>query len=125
MAWSDLPFHFCSPRWAVTVRVEERHKENERRPAFFLRRCRKLRSGQKRVNEADVIATCVGVDSLMNALGTWDNGIVYGPRGTGKTHALHYLAKRKRAKGNRVLYIDMEQDVGATEDVMPIHLSLG
>ncbi|WP_424348319.1 hypothetical protein [Kocuria sp. CH-021] len=69
----------------------------------------------ERVSEQDVIATYVGVDSLVNALKTRDNGIVYGRRGTGKTHALKYLAEIERAKGNSVVYIDMEQDVGSTE----------
>ncbi|MFT4227057.1 hypothetical protein [Micropruina sp.] len=69
----------------------------------------------ERVNETDVIATYVGVDSLVNALGSRDNGIVYGRRGTGKTHALKYLAEIERSKGNRVIYIDMEQDLGSTE----------
>lgn len=69
----------------------------------------------ERVNESDVIATYVGVDSLVNALGARDNGIVYGRRGTGKTHALKYLAETERSKGNRVIYIDMEQDLGSTE----------
>lgn len=69
----------------------------------------------ERVNEADVVATYVGVDSLVNALGARDNGIVFGRRGTGKTHALKYLAETEKSKGNRVVYIDMEQDVGSTE----------
>ena len=44
-------------------------------------------------------------------IGAKDNGIVFGRRGTGKTHALKYVAQTERAKGNRVVYIDMEQDV--------------
>ncbi len=69
----------------------------------------------ERVNENDVLATYVNIDSLTNALGARDNGIVYGRRGTGKTHALKYLAQTERDKGHRVIYIDMEQDVGSTE----------
>ena len=67
------------------------------------------------VSEDDVLATYVNVDSLTAALGARDNGIVFGRRGTGKTHALKYIAQTERAKGNRVVYIDMEQDVGSTE----------
>lgn len=69
----------------------------------------------ERVNEDDVLATYVNVDSLTNALGARDNGILFGRRGTGKTHALKYVAQTERDKGNRVVYIDMEQDVGSTE----------
>lgn len=69
----------------------------------------------ERVDEDDVIDTYVNIDSLTNALAARDNGIVFGRRGTGKTHALKYVAQTERAKGNRVVYIDMEQDVGSTE----------
>ncbi|MCT1956782.1 ORC-CDC6 family AAA ATPase [Kocuria rhizophila] len=69
----------------------------------------------ERVDPADVVATYVGVDSLVNALTTRDNGIVFGRRGTGKTHALKYLAEIEKSKGRRVIYIDMEHDTGSTE----------
>ena len=69
----------------------------------------------ERVSEDDVLATYVSVESLTAALGAKDNGIVFGRRGTGKTHALKYLQATELKKGNRVVYIDMEQDVGSTE----------
>lgn len=69
----------------------------------------------ERVSEDDVLATYVSVESLTAALGARDNGIVFGRRGTGKTHALKYLQQTELEKGNRVVYIDMEQDVGSTE----------
>ena len=62
-----------------------------------------------------MLNTYVEAPSLVNALGAADNGIVYGRRGTGKTHALRYLAERERNKGNLVVYIDMSQDLGSTE----------
>lgn len=69
----------------------------------------------ERVSEDDVLATYVNVESLTAALSARDNGVVFGRRGTGKTHALKYVAQTEREKGNRVVYIDMEQDVGSTE----------
>lgn len=69
----------------------------------------------ERVSEDDVLATYVNIESLTHALAARDNGIVFGRRGTGKTHALKYVAQTERDKGNRVVYIDMEQDVGSTE----------
>ena len=69
----------------------------------------------ERVSDDDVLATYVNIESLTNALAARDNGIVFGRRGTGKTHALKYVAKTERDKGNRVVYIDLEQDVGSTE----------
>ena len=69
----------------------------------------------ERVSEEDVLATYVNVESLTAALGARDNGLVFGRRGTGKTHALKYVAQTEREKGDRVVDIDMEQDVGSTE----------
>ncbi|TCJ00805.1 hypothetical protein [Aeromicrobium sp. IC_218] len=69
----------------------------------------------ERVSEDDVLATYVNVESLTAALSARDNGIIFGRRGTGKTHALKYVAQTEREKGNRVVFIDMEQDVGSTE----------
>jgi hypothetical protein len=66
-------------------------------------------------DDAQVIETYVDAGGLASALMTRDNGIVYGRRGTGKTHALKYLAETRRARGDFVLYIDMEQDLGSTE----------
>ena len=42
----------------------------------------------ERVSEDDVLATYVNDESLTAALGAKDNGIVFGRRVTGKTHAL-------------------------------------
>jgi hypothetical protein len=50
----------------------------------------------ERVSEDDVLATYVNVESLTAALGAKDNGIVFGRRGTGKTHALKYVAQTER-----------------------------
>ena len=66
-------------------------------------------------DEAQVIETYVDAGGLVSALVTRDNGVVYGRRGTGKTHALKYLAESRRAAGDFVLYLDVEQDLGSTE----------
>jgi hypothetical protein len=66
-------------------------------------------------DDAQVLQTYVDAGGLVNALMTRDNGVVYGRRGTGKTHALKYLAETRRSRGDFVLYIDMEQDLGSTE----------
>lgn len=52
----------------------------------------------ERVGDDDVMATYVNIESLTNALAARDNGIVFGRRGTGKTHALKYVAKTERDK---------------------------
>ena len=77
-----------------------------------------LQSVEKRIERADddhIVATYVDNPVLVDALSTRDNGIVFGRRGTGKTHALKYLAETERAKGSFVVYIDIEQDLGSTE----------
>ncbi|WP_404474756.1 hypothetical protein [Microbacterium aerolatum] len=81
----------------------------------LLRALQEVEKRAELVSENDVLATYVEVDSLTAALGQRDNGIIFGRRGTGKTHALKYVSETERTKGNRVVYIDMEQDVGSTE----------
>ncbi len=81
----------------------------------LLRALQEVEKRAERVSDEQVIATYVDTGALVNALATRDNGIIYGRRGTGKTHALKYLAETERKKGNFVVYIDMEQDTGSTE----------
>lgn len=69
----------------------------------------------ERSADESVIATYVDDPSLVGALTASDNGIISGRRGTGKTHALKYLAETRRREGETVVYIDMEQDIGSTE----------
>lgn len=69
----------------------------------------------ERTADEYVVATYVDDPSLVGALAASDNGIISGRRGTGKTHALKYLAETRRGVGDTVVYIDMEQDIGSTE----------
>ena len=73
------------------------------------------RRAERVQNEYDVIQTYVEAPALVNALGAADNGTVSGRRGTGKTHALRYLAERQRTNGDLVMYIDMSSDLGSSE----------
>ena len=83
--------------------------------ADLLRALQELEKRAERVSSENVIATYVDAGALVGALMTTDNGVIYGRRGTGKTHALKFLAESERAKGSFVVYIDMEQDTGSTE----------
>ncbi|MFS0895839.1 hypothetical protein [Mycolicibacterium litorale] len=69
----------------------------------------------ERTADENVIATYVDDPSMVGALMSPDNGIISGRRGTGKTHALRFLAETRRKAGDVVVYIDMEQDIGSTE----------
>lgn len=71
----------------------------------------------ERVGEVHVTETYVSAGSLIDALSSYDNGVIFGRRGTGKTHALRYLAGQRKAEGDLVILIDMEQDLGSTESI--------
>lgn len=71
----------------------------------------------ERVSDEHVVATYVDSGGLSDALSNRDNGIIYGRRGTGKTHALKYLEQTESRKNNLVIYIDIERDLGSTEGI--------
>jgi hypothetical protein len=81
----------------------------------LLRALQEVERRAERASDDTVVATYVDTTALVGALLTTDNGIVYGRRGTGKTHDLKYLAETERQTGNFVVYIDMEQYTGSTE----------
>ena len=65
---------------------------------------------QRRAEQGDpdvLVQTFVDVGSLFTLLSTQDHQILYGRRGTGKTHALHYLRARVEEKGDAAAYIDL------------------
>lgn len=64
----------------------------------------------KRAEKQDtkhLIDTFVDVGPLFTLLQNQDHQIIYGRRGTGKTHALSYLLNHLRSKGHIPAYIDM------------------
>lgn len=54
-----------------------------------------------------LVSTFVDVGGLFTLLSTRDNHILYGRRGTGKSHILYYLASSVENKGNIPVLIDM------------------
>lgn len=82
----------------------------------LLRALQEVEKRAERVHDDQhVINTYVEAGALVNALAARDNGIVAGRRGTGKTHALRYLAETERTKGSFVVFIDIDKDLGSTE----------
>ncbi len=65
------------------------------------------------VDPSTLVQTFVDVGPLFSALAGIDHQIVYGRRGTGKTHALVYLAHDVAKKGDIPVYLDMRR-VGST-----------
>lgn len=57
--------------------------------------------------------TFVDVGNLSSAISTYDHQIIYGRRGTGKTHAVSYLAESSKARRDLSVYIDL-RTVGST-----------
>jgi hypothetical protein len=51
--------------------------------------------------------TFVPVEPIPSLMESVDNQIIYGRRGTGKTHLLKYLAETKKREGDVALYIDL------------------
>jgi Cdc6-like AAA superfamily ATPase len=66
----------------------------------FLKRAE--RSSQERL-----VSTFVGIDNLVAALNSSDHRIIFGRRGTGKTHALSYIADAREKTGEHATLIDL------------------
>lgn len=65
---------------------------------------------QRRAEQGDpevLVQTFVDVGPLFTLLSSRDHQILYGRRGTGKTHALQYLRARISERGDFVAYIDL------------------
>ncbi|QOX78331.1 hypothetical protein FY034_05085 [Trichlorobacter lovleyi] len=67
----------------------------------------------EKVDHQTLVDSFVDVGPLFTVLSTTDNQVLYGRRGTGKTHALVYLAEKKKEAGDIPVYIDLRQ-VGST-----------
>lgn len=70
----------------------------------------------KRAEKADpatLISSFVDVGPLSTVLATVDNQVLYGRRGTGKTHAFAYVSGILRKKGDIPIYVDLRR-IGST-----------
>ena len=72
-----------------------------------------IRRRAERSDPALLVETFVDVGTLFSQLSTTDNQIIYGRRGTGKTHAFTYLAETRRKAGDITIYVDM-RTIGST-----------
>jgi hypothetical protein len=61
----------------------------------------------ERASKEHLVNTFVDVGPLFSLLSSRDHQILYGRRGTGKTHALRYLGELKAAEGEVAVYIDL------------------
>lgn len=68
----------------------------------------RFRDRAERITAAQVAETFVSVGPLMDVLESHNNQIMYGRRGTGKTHALRYFASERQKAGDIAIYIDCQ-----------------
>jgi hypothetical protein len=64
-------------------------------------------------DRAKLVQTFVDTGALATLLGSHDHQIIFGRRGTGKTHALLYLAKTAADDGDISVYVDL-RTIGST-----------
>ena len=66
-----------------------------------------VRKRSERVSDEQLTSTFVNAGLLMEAMSSEDHQIIYGRRGTGKTHALRYLSAQMQERGGLPILIDM------------------
>lgn len=82
-----------------------------------LNRCfMRFENRAERITAKQVAETFVAVGPLMDLLESRNNQIIYGRRGTGKTHALRYFQSVKNASGDLAIYIDA-QNIGSNGSI--------
>lgn len=67
-------------------------------------------------DRAKLVSTFVDSGSLFTLLSSQDHQVIYGRRGTGKTHAFIYLAETVTKQGDIPIYIDM-RNIGSSGGV--------
>lgn len=72
----------------------------------------KIAKRAEKIESQELINSFVDVGPLMTVLNTIDNQVVFGRRGTGKTHALRYL-KESQLQNDICIYIDL-RNIGSS-----------
>lgn len=65
------------------------------------------------VDRATLVGTFVDTGALLTLLASRDHQVIFGRRGTGKTHALLYLAETAAQRGEIAVYVDL-RTIGST-----------
>jgi FHA domain len=73
----------------------------------------RLKRRAEGADPAQLAGTFVDVGTLLTRVSSSDHQIIYGRRGTGKTHALLYLDSAVRERGEVAIYVDL-QTLGST-----------
>jgi Cdc6-like AAA superfamily ATPase len=70
----------------------------------------------ERQNTEILVSNFVDSEPLFDLLSTPNNQVVYGRRGTGKTHALKYLAEYVERSGDHAIYLDL-RSIGSNTSI--------
>lgn len=70
----------------------------------------------ERSSDAMLVASFVDSAPLFDLLSTTNNQVIYGRRGTGKTHALKFLAEKVEQQGEHPIYLDL-RSVGSNGSI--------
>lgn len=70
----------------------------------------------ERITAEQIASTFVSVGPIMDVLSSRNHQVIYGRRGTGKTHALRYLQSSKQTAGDLAIYIDA-QNIGSNGSI--------
>lgn len=70
----------------------------------------------ERIDSKQIADTFVSVGPLLDVLESHNNQLVYGRRGTGKTHALRHFMGLKNASGDIGIYVDC-QNIGSNQSI--------
>ena len=75
-----------------------------------------LNKRAERSSNEILVSNFVDSEPLFDVLATHNNQIIYGRRGTGKTHALKYLAETVERRGDHAIYIDL-RSIGSNSSI--------
>lgn len=90
---------------------------SETRPSLNINRCfMRFQDRAERIDMKQIAETFVSVGPLLDVLESSNNQLMYGRRGTGKTHALKYFSDFRRGKGDLAIYVDC-QAVGSNQSI--------
>src|SRR4051794_31249373 len=75
-----------------------------------------LNKRTERASNEILVSNFVDSEPLFDLLSTQNNQVIYGRRGTGKTHALKFLAETVTRLGDHAVYIDL-RSIGSNSSI--------
>src|SRR5207245_1849085 len=75
-----------------------------------------LNKRAERSSNEILVSNFVDSEPLFELLSTKNNQVIYGRRGTGKTHALKYLAETVGRSGEHAVYVDL-RSIGSNSSI--------